>query len=231
MKMLTSKEDFDKAKSRDLIQLECVICKKLIKRSKHNVQSHLKFIEEGRLLSGSFCSNKCQGKHNTKIQKVNCKQCNVEFLKHPCEIKKTTNNFCSYSCSGIYNSTHKNHGIRRARLEAWLESQLNILYPNLEIKYNYILPNRCELDIYIPSLSLAFELNGIFHYEPIFGEEKLEQTKERDKRKFKHCFDCNIGLCVIDTSKQKRFTPKSSQEFLDIIVNIINLKLNDNTKN
>ena len=143
MKILTSKEDFDKAKSRDLIDLECIICKKIIKRTKHDVKSHLRFIEEGRILSGSFCSNKCQGKHNIKIQKINCKQCNVEFFRQPCEIKKSINNFCSHSCSGIYNSTHKNYGTRRAKLEAWLESQLSILYPNLEIKYNYILWNFC----------------------------------------------------------------------------------------
>ena len=78
-----------------------------------------------------------------------------------------------------------------------------------------------ELDIYIPSLKLAFELNGIFHYEPIYGKDKLQSIKNNDTRKFQACIEKGISLCIVDSSQQKRFSPKSSQKYLDIIVNII----------
>ena len=81
------------------------------------------------------------------------------------------------------------------------------------------------MDIYIPSLKLAFELNGIFHYEPIYGEDKLAANINNDKRKVIACYEQGIELCIIDTSHQKRFTDKSSQPFLDIITNIINQRL------
>lgn len=78
-----------------------------------------------------------------------------------------------------------------------------------------------ELDIYIPSLRLAVELNGIFHYEPIYGQSKLARMEENDQNKFSSCHAAMISLCVIDVSGQKRFTEKSSNQFLDIICRLI----------
>lgn len=71
-------------------------------------------------------------------------------------------------------------------------------------------------------MKLAFELNGMFHYEPIFGEVKLNQILENNNNKFQSCQKHNISLCYIDTSQQKYFKPKSSQKYLDIITTIIN---------
>ena len=115
------------------------------------------------------------------------------------------------SCAGTYNNTHKTHGTRRSKLEVWIEEQLTKLYPNLEIHFNQKDTINSELDIYIPSMKIAFELNGIFHYEPIFGEDQLNKIQNNDHRKFAACHEAGISLCVIDTSGQKYFKPKSSQ--------------------
>ena len=80
-------------------------------------------------------------------------------------------------------------------------------------------------DIYIPSLKLAIELNGIFHYEPIFGEDKLKKVQNNDNRKFQACLEKEIEFCIIDTSQQKYFKEKTSQKYLSIITEIIDLKL------
>ena len=82
-----------------------------------------------------------------------------------------------------------------------------------------------ELDIYFPSLNLAIELNGIFHYEPIYGVDKLNKVQENDKSKTKICHDLKIDLCIIDVSQQKYVKPSTSQKYLDIITNIINERL------
>src|ERR1019366_2749034 len=112
-----------------------------------------------------------------------------------------------------HSNTHKTKGIRKSKLECWLENKLPLLYPNQTFHFNCKDAINSELDIYIPSLKLAFELNGIFHYEPIYGVNKLEQITNNDHRKFQACIENGIELCIIDTSNQKHFTEKSSDKF------------------
>lgn len=157
-----------------------------------------------------------------KPQLVACKNCNIEFYKQVKEILKTNNHFCTQSCAATYNNKHKKTGTRRAKLEIWLEKQIENLYPKTIINYNKINENiKYELDIFIPELKLGFELNGIFHYESIYGKEKLKKIKSIDKEKLKLCKKNGIKLIVIDTRVQKNFSTKSSQKFLDIIISEI----------
>ena len=161
-------------------------------------------------------------KHVIGCQKLltaqkHCKECNAA-------ITVKYNQFCNRSCSAIYNNTHKTHGTRRSKLEHWLEDQLTILYPSLEIHFNRKDAINSELDFYFPSLKLAFELNGIFHYEPIYGADKLLRTQNNDNRKFQACIEQGIELCIIDSSNQKYFKTATSQKYLDIIINVIESK-------
>ena len=71
--------------------------------------------------------------------------------------------------------------------------------------------------MYIPSLKLAFEVQGIFHYEPIFGQEKLEQIQKNDLEKIQKCKELDITLICINTTTQKSFSKKSSEPFLNIL--------------
>lgn len=139
--------------------------------------------------------------------------------------KGLKHHFCSQRCGGLYNSAHRTGGTRRAKLEVWLEGQLKGLYPTLVVLYNHTGAISAELDIYVPSLSLAIELNGIFHYEPIFGQEKLDGIKKRDENKFAACHAKGISLCVIDTSQHRYHKPEKCRPFLDIIIKIIDDKL------
>lgn len=178
-----------------------------INRTKHNYCSH-------------FCSSAKQPSQS-KHQQVICLQCNTPFMKSRGAINTSPNHFCSRSCSATYHNTHKLYGIRRSKLEVWLEQKLIEQYPLLKFHFNRKDAIGSELDIYIPSLKLAFELNGIFHYEPIFGESKLGQIQENDFRKFKLCHDANINLCIIDVSQMKHFKEHRAKLYFSIITNII----------
>lgn len=152
-------------------------------------------------------------------------QCGQSCFKRYKDYKKTKNHFCSHSCAATFNNQNKTHGTRRSKLEIYLEKQLIILYPDLEFHFNRKDAINSELDIYIPSLKLAFELNGIFHYEPIYGKEKLASIQNNDGRKFQACIEKEIELCIIDSSALSYFKETNAKKYLDIITNLVNQRL------
>lgn len=218
---LISIEEILSSKYSQMIPIKCDYCQQDFEKMQKYVKSYLKL----RSYKNHFCSNACSVKAKDKRKEVVCKQCNKVFLKTCNQLKKHPNSFCSSSCAATYNNTHKTHGCRRSKLEIYFEQVLPTKYPDLEFHFNRKDAINSELDIYIPKLKLAFELNGIFHYEPIYGADKLNQTQNNDRRKFQACLEQGIELCIIDTSSLNYFKPDKAQKYLDIIVNIINSKL------
>ncbi|CAB4197001.1 hypothetical protein UFOVP1290_521 [uncultured Caudovirales phage] len=209
-------------KSTDNISLECPKCKKEFFRTKHYIKSKFGAYNNRKTL---YCSRQCLNYDKITRKTVECLWCHTNFEKNLCYINHSPNNFCSRNCAAKYNNTHKVKGNRRSKLEKWLEAQLTNLYPELKILFNDKTTINSELDIYIPSLKLAFELNGIFHYEPIYGKDKLSSIQNNDDRKFQACLENDIELVIIDTSGQKYFKENTSQKYLDIIKKIMSIKI------
>lgn len=172
-----------------------------------------------------FCSKICHNKSMINKISLTCLNCQKPILRIPSRVGH--NNFCSKSCGTHWSNTHKTSGYTRSKIEVWIQQKLTQLYPHLSIVYNGKSVINSELDIYIPSLKLAFELNGIVHYEPIFGAHKLNKIKINDTRKFLLCQQNSISLAIIDTSKLKYFKEEKATQFLEIIVNIINESINN----
>ncbi len=219
---LYRQEEYDSSTSRCLLLVKCCQCNTPFTKQKRAIEKVLRGVPGH---TGMFCSPQCSrlfqtNKFNLKPD-VLCAGCTQPFTKRKSQIR-SANSFCSRSCAASYNNKHKTHGTRRSKLEKWLEEQLTILYPELEIHFNKKDVIGSELDIYIPSLKLAFELNGIFHYEPIYGQPKLDQIRSNDVSKTKLCHEAKIDLCIIDTSGQKYVKAATSQKYLDIITSIIN---------
>jgi len=58
-----------------------------------------------------------------------------------------------------------------------------------------------ELDIFIPSMKLAIEYQGIQHFEPVKhwgGQEALKRIQERDRKKREICNELGIQLIYYD---------------------------------
>ena len=222
MKPLFTEEALKLSKSEDMLPCECYICEKTFYLTKHEIQ---RVLNPNHNQKGNYCSKECQNLSQVFKITMKCGHCGKEFQKLRNQVKKSKNHFCSKSCAATYHNTHKTKGIRRSKLELYIENKLKHIYPELKIEFNKTDTINAELDIYIPSIKIAFELNGIYHYEPIFGDNKLYRTKNNDQRKFQACLEKNIELCVIDTSHQKYFKEQTSKKFLEIITNIINQKL------
>lgn len=218
--LLISTEHLQSFKATEMVPLKCDYCQENFERMQKYVKSDLKLYPH----RAHFCSKICGFKSKDKRKEVVCKQCNKLFLKKSCDLRKSPTSFCSSSCAATYNNTHKTHGCRRSKFELYLEQILPIKYSELEFHFARKDTINSELDIYIPSLKLAFELNGIFHYEPIYGEKQLQKTKNNDNRKFQACLEHNIELCIINVSSMNYFKPEKAQKFVDIITNIIDSK-------
>jgi hypothetical protein len=205
-----------------MITYETFICQNCQKSFERSLRNSCTTKKRG---SKHFCSKQCVAQHNeTKIE-LKCTNCNKDFTKIPSQIKKTKNHFCCQSCAGTYNNTHKTTGTRRSKFEIHLECLLLESYPNLKFLFNDKTTINSELDIYIPSLKLAFELNGIFHYEPIYGQDKLDQIQNNDNRKFQACLELGIEFCIFDISSIKYFKPHKVLPYLESMKSIIDNKL------
>lgn len=222
MNKLFTEDEFELSRYKDMLPLSCEFCNNAFYRSKERILIVLKGNSRKKHV---YCSQQCSNNAKGTSLSIECENCHVLFVKQRSQIEKTKNNFCSQSCAATYNNTHKTKGTRRSKLEAFLEVELTKLYPDLEMHFNRKDTINSELDIYIPSLKLAFELNGIFHYEPIYGAEKLLSIQNNDNRKFQACLERGIELCIIDSSKMLYFKPEKGFEVLEIITDILKIKM------
>lgn len=214
--MLITSEEFNNLKSRDNAPLECKTCNNIFYRTKHYIQSSTK---RGR--SNDYCSNECWHKEITTRVEVTCLQCGTIFKKIFNQTIKSPNHFCCHSCAATHHNTHKSYGYRRSKLEIYLEEQIDKYYPELKCKYNNKEIIGSELDFYFPTLRLAIELNGIFHYEPIYGQDKLEKIQNNDTQKSIRCNELNIEFCIIDASTCNYLNTKEKNKYWGIVSSLI----------
>lgn len=174
---------------------------------------------------GRFCSPKCSGEFRRKRIPLTCSNCGDSFERTQVRAtgtgrNKSTRSFCSRSCAATYNNTHKIYGTRRSKLESYLEQQLRSEFLDLEIICNGKETIGSELDFYFPQLRLAIELNGIFHYEPIYGVNQLERIQANDHQKCISCNAAGIELCVISCT-EKHITSNVKERYWSIVKNLV----------
>ena len=138
---------------------------------------------------------------------------------------------CGNECEVWSNCLTTNHtiscGCSKSKYNIIIGDILNELgYEHIK-EYYIDLSNYCtdvkyiRFDVFIPSLNLAIEYDGEFHFKPIPYlniEESilsLERTQYRDKIKDKYCYDNNIYLLRIPYTQNKNIK--------NIIIDTINI--------
>jgi hypothetical protein len=128
--MILNQSQYENAKFNHKINVSCDYCFKLLERVKRNLYNNLK-----RNQLKTYCNQKCQSFARTKAVLVFCLQCNKEFSKKSCELRNTSNSFCSNTCSASYN----NLGISRNTNPALMKSQMSGNW--IRQKARYVLKN------------------------------------------------------------------------------------------
>lgn len=214
---------FDSASSTTKLECLCKRCAKVFLLDKKQIVRILKLNSRH---TGDFCSPACysEAKSETNRIKTVCKNCNNPITKTKAEWS-ANGNYCNRSCAATYNNKNKKFGCRTSKFELYCQGKLKTDFPLIEFIFNGKSTIGSEIDIYVPALRLAFELNGIVHYEPIYGVDKFEKIKDNDKQKFITCYEKGIEFVIIDTSRltynvEKRFLP-----YYERIHNIIKANL------
>lgn len=115
----------------------------------------------------------------------------------------------------------------RSRLEEWLEPRLISELPDLKIDFNKKDLIGSEADIAFPELKMIVELQGGFHYFPIFGPKVLEMTQKNDQLKREACARLDIKLLEINTSHIGYVTAKTGWKILREILKAVKDRKNE----
>lgn len=198
-----NKECYDKFKDKR-IEKKCNYCEEIFLRK----------LSELKRNKNHFCSSECFYKFQDKKEDVVCLECGIEFKKAQFDIKRFPRHFCSDICSKNINK-HKDWGSNRSKLEIAIEEHFKVVFPFMNIDYNKT-DKGYELDIFIPCLDLAIEINGIFHYKPIYGEENLLRRQQIDKEKLDKCKELDIRLIVINVSEDGKNVKIQKQRISEV---------------
>lgn len=168
----------------------CPICKKEFEKLCNDIKPHHKT---------NCCSISCKIIASRKRIETFCHTCNKVTIITAKEFKKSKSgfSFCSKSCAAKYNNTLRRK-TKRSKIEEKLYNLLIQEFPNLQIIPNdKTMLEGLEVDIAVPTLKLAIEWNGIVHFKPIYGQNKLNKIQSIDQKKLLIAQQKDINLIVI----------------------------------
>ncbi len=169
-------------------------------------------------LKAFYCNRECHANSLKNKIKLKCENCNLEFERIPSQINN--HNYCSRKCKDLANFI-----VNRSQLEIYLENKVKEYFPYVNMLCSDRIECRnLELDFYFPDLKLAIEINGIFHYEPKFGEERLNIIQHNDKGKKFICYKKGIELHIIKSIEnyaQKGIKERDWKIFKNILMSKI----------
>jgi hypothetical protein len=154
---------------------------------------------ERKRTNASYCNLQCRADAYNRRLIVQCKWCGKDVTKIRAEYtaSKTKNLFCNKSCACSYNNTQRRKS-RRSKSEKQLFDLLVKEFPAITfIPNDKTMLDGYEVDVGIPELNLAIEWNGVVHFLPIYGQEKLSKIQERDAAKIALAQQKAITLIVV----------------------------------
>lgn len=172
---LVSQEDFDRAKSRDLIYLYCGQCNEPFSTRKNDAMSKL-----AKGIKNRYCSKKCHSDSMRKDRPTSfCLNCG----------KEAKNKFCSSSCSAIFTNPKRVETLRKTKSPA--PPKPNCLFCNSPCRLTKAIycSKKCHRAMEWENKKKSIEVNGV----PL-GTQNPTRVKRYLKETRGNCCEiCKMG--------------------------------------
>lgn len=109
-----------------------------------------------------------------------------------------------------------------SKMEKFLSEALTNAGFVVEYHKEHLIENdRLHLDIFIPSLSLAIEINGPSHYKAIWGDDNLRRNRRADTEKMGLLNHAGIALLRVKCMRRNIYQ-KTQRDILAKIIDVLN---------
>lgn len=95
-------------------------------------------------------------------------------------------------------------------------------------KEQTLLNTKLQIDLFIPTLNVAIEVDGPSHFEPVWGNEALTRNKKYDDKK--SGLIIGKGLSLIRIKQTKDYSKTRAQIILQQLLNLLDNIQNNNIK-
>jgi len=104
-----------------------------------------------------------------------------------------------------------------SRLEKFLLYELTDKKFEVQFHKEHLLKNqKLQIDLFIPKLRVAIEVDGPSHFKPVWGEQNLERNKRSDRQKTGLIL--GQGFVLIRIKQDKRISQRYFRKILDSLV-------------
>jgi very-short-patch-repair endonuclease len=109
-----------------------------------------------------------------------------------------------------------------SKLEHFIFNALIAAGYKVNFHQEQILSNtKLQLDIFLPTLNIAIEVDGPSHFSPVWGADALARNKKYDEKKTGLIL--GKGLVLIRIKQTKDFSPTRAKNIVDILIDNIKI--------
>ncbi len=114
-------------------------------------------------------------------------------------------NILNSALTAVRESSKTGSKLEKFLLERLLDSGYKVEFHKEQILSN----TKLQIDIYLPELTTAIEVDGPSHFEPVWGQDTLTRNQRYDRKKTGLII--GKGMKLIRIQQQKDFTPTRAQ--------------------
>lgn len=95
-------------------------------------------------------------------------------------------------------------------------------------KEQWVIRQNLQIDIYIPKMNIAIEIDGPSHFKEIWGKEVLQKNKNRDTEK--NGLLLQSGCVIIRVKQEKSLSQKFKRDTMNSILTVLDIIKQDRSK-